>query len=93
MFHVSTNQILAKIKRLNECARNLRALEKAAMEAATSGTASATISAGGGSKSYTRLSPSQIQELIGYWKREYSYAKAAITGRSALIKSVMVVRS
>lgn len=90
---MSKVQQIRLINRVRECASNVAALEKAFQEAAVSGTASATISSNGGSKSYSRVNPETIKELIGYWKTELINARRALTGSASRIKSVMIVRS
>lgn len=83
-----------KILRIRDCASNIAALENAFQEAAVNGTASATISANGGSKSYTKLAPEAIMKLIGYWKIELAAAKRSLLGRNANpIRSVMITRN
>lgn len=91
---MSDKLTIRRINRVRECAANVAALEKAFQEAAVSGTASATISSNGGSKSYSRVNPETISRLIGYWKTELLSAKRALVGgRPLAIKSVMITRS
>ena len=56
--------------RIAECQRDIGELKRVRMELATSGTASATVSGGTGSKSYTRLDLGKINELISALSRE-----------------------
>lgn len=58
------------ITRIVALEKDIDALKTARIEAGTSGFASASISSTGGSKTYTRLSPSQITSLIKELRKE-----------------------
>ena len=53
------------------------------MELATSGTASATVSGGTGSKSYTRLDLGKINELISALSKELVQLRNLLSGNGA----------
>ena len=78
---MTQEQYRLTVNRRNEAAGNIRALEAALVEAGEAGTASATISAGGGSKSYTRLTPDAIVKMIDYWKSVLVKARRSLSGR------------
>ena len=69
--------------RIAECQRDIGELKRVRMELATSGTASATVSGGTGSKSYTRLDLGKINELISALSRELVQLRNLLAGKSA----------
>ena len=69
--------------RIAECQHDIAELKRVRMELATSGTASATVSGGTGSKSYTRLDLGKINELISALSRELVQLRNLLAGRSA----------
>ena len=66
----------------------ISALDRVINEIAVNGTASATISAGGGSKSYTRLDLGTLQKL----RTDYADRVTQITRRLAGIPSIGIRR-
>ena len=66
--------------RIAECQRDIGELKRVRMELATSGTASATVSGGTGSKSYTRLDLGKINELIATLSRELVQLRNLLAG-------------
>lgn len=71
------------LARIAECQHEIGELKRVRMELATSGTASATVSGGTGSKSYTRLDLSKINELISALSKELVQLRNLLSGRSA----------
>lgn len=69
--------------RISECQHDIAELKRVRMELATSGTASATVSGGTGSKSYTRLDLSKINELISALSKEQVQLRNLLAGGSA----------
>ena len=47
----------------NQLLKSIKKIDRVILDIATNGTASATLSAGGGSKSYTRLDIDKLREL------------------------------
>lgn len=71
------------LARISDCQREIGELKRVRFELATSGTASATVSGGTGSKSYTRLDLSKINELISALSKELVQLRNLLAGRSA----------
>lgn len=68
-------------------------LRRVRREIVSSGTASATLSAGGGSKSYTRLDLDKIAAIIADLTRELRGLRYTLAGQSPLtIGRIMTVR-
>ena len=64
---VQLRKLLVKVTTLE---KDIEELKRVRLELAKSGYASATLSSGGGSKSYTRLDISKVNELIGLMSKE-----------------------
>lgn len=73
-------KILVRIAQIES---DIAELNRVRMELATSGTASANISGGAGSKSYTRLDLGKISELINVLTRELSQLRNLLRGLPA----------
>lgn len=71
------------LERLQSLEGDIEALKRCRIEVATGGYASATLSSGGGSKSYTRLDLSKITELIAELQRETRQLRNLLVGKSA----------
>ena len=80
---MTTEQKRKTLVRIAECQHDIAELKRVRMELATSGTASATVSGGTGSKSYTRLDLSKINELITALSKELVQLRNLLAGRSA----------
>ena len=80
---MTTEQKRKTLVRIAECQHDIAELKRVRMELATSGTASATVSGGTGSKSYTRLDLSKINELISALSKELMQLRNLLSGRSA----------
>lgn len=80
---MTTEQKRKTLVRIAECQHDIAELKRVRMELATSGTASATVSGGTGSKSYTRLDLSKINELISALSKELMQLRNLLAGRSA----------
>ncbi len=80
---MATEQKRKTLVRIAECQHDIAELKRVRMELATSGTASATVSGGTGSKSYTRLDLSKINELISALSKELMQLRNLLAGRSA----------
>lgn len=83
------------LQRIVDIENDIEELKKARADIAKNGYASATMSTGGGSKSYTRLDLSKITEAISALTSELKQLKAMLTGGSqqTLWKNVHVVYS
>ena len=73
-------KILSKISKLEA---DIDEIEKVRKNIALGGTSSASLGSGGGSKSYTRLSPSELTTLIDKLKRDIEGYKRLLNGNSA----------
>lgn len=69
--------------RIAECQHDIAELKRVRMELGISATASATVSGGTGSKSYTRLDLAKINELIATLSRELVQLRNLLAGKSA----------
>ena len=67
------------LQRISECEADIQALKKCRVEIAAKGYASATMSSGGGSRSYTRLDLSKITEAISALTSELKQLLAMIS--------------
>lgn len=77
---------------MSEVEADIEELKRCRAEIAKTGYASATMSSGGGSKSYTRLDISKITEAISALTSELKKLRAMLTGNSSSIwKNVHVV--
>lgn len=83
------------LQRIVEVEKDIEELKRCRAEIAKNGYASATMSSGGGSKSYTRLDLSKITEAISALTSELKQLKAMLTGGSqqSLWTNVHVVYS
>lgn len=89
MTTVQKRKILARI---TEAEADIEELKRCRAEIAKNGYASATMSSGGGSKSYTRLDLSKITEAIAALTSELKKLRAMLTGAgSSIWKNVLVV--
>ena len=80
------------LTRIAEVESDIEELKKARSEIAKNGYASATMSSGGGSKSYTRLDLSKITEAISALTSELKQLRAMLSGSySTLWKQVLIV--
>lgn len=80
------------LRRIAELDRDIGELERVRMEIAVSGTASATLSSGGGSKSYTRHDLDKITALVRVLRRELASLRASLSG-GAFIRRIEFWRS
>lgn len=83
------------LQRIADVEKDIEELKKCRSEIAKNGYASATMSSGGGSKSYTRLDLSKITEAISALTSELKQLKAMIAGagQQTLWRNVLVVYS
>ena len=82
------------LARIAECQRDIAELKRVRMEIATSGTASATLSGGTGSRSYTRLDLRKISALIAELSRELTQYRTMIaTGNPRGINTIATIYS
>ena len=80
--------------RIAECQHDIAELKRVRMELATSGTASATVSGGTGSKSYTRLDLAKINGLIAELSRELAQYRTMIaTGNARGTNTIVTIYS
>ena len=83
------------LQRIADVEKDIEELKKCRSEIAKNGYASATMSSGGGSKSYTRLDLSKITEAISALTSELKQLKAMIAsgGQQTLWRNVHIVYS
>lgn len=80
------------IRKIVELEQDIDVLKKARMEAVANGYASATISSGGGSKSYTRYSPDQFTSMINELLKELAQWRGLLTtGNARPFKTIVTV--
>ena len=73
------------LQRISDIENDIAELKKARQEVASSGYASATISSGGGSKSFTRSDISKITEAISALTSEMKKLRAMLAGGGSSI--------
>lgn len=73
------------LTRITEIEADIEELKKARQEVASSGYASATVSSGGGARSYTRGDISKITEAISALTSEMKKLRALLAGGSSSI--------
>lgn len=73
------------LQRISDIENDIAELKKARQEVASSGYASATVSSGGGSKSFTRSDISKITEAISALTSEMKKLRALLAGGSSSI--------
>ena len=80
------------IKKIVELEHDIDILKRARIEAVANGYASATISSGGGSKSYTRFSPDQFTSIIDELLKELSQWRGIlVSGNPKQFKTIVTV--
>lgn len=80
---MTTNQKRKILERLQALESDISNLKRCRIEVATGGYASATLSSGGGSKSYTRLDLAKITELIAELQKETRQLRNLLAGKGA----------
>lgn len=90
MADIGTRQTLSRIA---EVESDLREARRVRREILASGSSSASISSGGGSKSFTRLDLDKVSALIAELTRELQALRAMLAGGGGLgIGRIMTVR-
>ena len=79
------------LQRISDIENDIAELKKARQEVASSGYASATVSSGGGSRSYTRSDISKITEAISSLISEMKKLRALLAGGSSSIWTDVLV--
>ena len=79
------------LQRISDIENDIAELKKARQEVASSGYASATVSSGGGSRSYTHSDISKITEAISALISEMKKLKALLAGGSSSIWTTVTV--
>lgn len=81
------------LRRISEVERDIEELKRCRVEIAKNGYASASMSSGGGSKSYTRIDVSKITEAISSLTSELKKLRAMLTriGEQQLWSNVLIV--
>lgn len=80
------------IQRIAQLEEDISTLKQARIDAALTGFASATISTAGGSKSYTRLTPDKITEVIDELLSELAQLRSLlVTGNSRPIRTIATI--
>ena len=82
---MTTIQKRKVLQRISDIENDIAELKKARQEVASSGYASATVSSGGGSRSYTRSDISKITEAISALTSEMKKLRALLAGGSSSI--------
>ena len=80
------------LERISEVTDDLDELRRVRREIVKGGTASASLSAGGGSKSYTRLDLGVITNLIRECEVELNKLRARLNGSDGAIRRIMFTR-
>lgn len=80
------------LERISEVSKDIEELKRVRIEIARGGTASASLSAGGGSKSYTRLDLGIITNLIRELEVELTKLRARLNGSESPIRRIMFTR-
>ena len=91
---MTTIQKRKVLQRIQEVENDIEELKRCRSEIAKNGYASATMSSGGGSKSYTHLDLTKITEAISALTSELKKLKAMLSsvgGSQGIWKSVLVV--
>lgn len=89
---MTTIQKRKVLQRISDIENDIAELKKARQEVASSGYASATVSSGGGARSYTRSDISKITEAISALTSEMKKLRALLAGGSSSIwTNVLVV--
>lgn len=84
-----TKKIMVKIAQLEQ---DIETLKQARIDALANGYASASISSGGGSKSYTRFTPDQFTSLINELLKELAQWRGLlVTGNPRPLKTIVTV--
>lgn len=82
------------LQRISTLENDIDVLKKVRVELATSGYASATLASSSGSKSYTRLDISKVQEAISQLEQELKKTRNLLSGRQGFAPtSVLTVYS
>lgn len=80
------------LTRMSELEHDIAELKRVRLEVAESGFASATVSSGGGSKSYSRIDIGKLTELISAMSAELAKLRALVAGSAqTLWKTVRTV--
>jgi hypothetical protein len=80
------------IQRIIQLEADVETLKQARIDAAVSGFASATISTAGGSKSYTRLTPDKITEVIDELLNELAQLRSLlVTGNARPLRTIATI--
>ena len=79
------------LQRISDIENDIAELKKARQEVASSGYASATVSSGGGSRSYTHSDISKITEAISALISEMKKLRALLAGGSSSIWTDVLV--
>ena len=88
---MTTTQKRKVLQRISDIENDIAELKKARQEVASSGYASATVSSGGGSRSYTRSDISKITEAISALISEMKKLRALLAGGSSSIWTDVLV--
>lgn len=87
---MTTIQKTKVLERIVVLERDIEKLKRVRMEIAESGYASATMSSGGGSKSYTRTDLSKIQESISQMQSELKGLRSLLKASTPAMPSKIV---
>ena len=92
---MTTVQKRKVLQRISEVENDIEELKRCRAEIAKNGYASATMSSGGGAKSYTRLDLSKITEAISAMTSELKQLRGMLSGsgQQSIWKNVLIVYS
>lgn len=91
---MTTEQKRKTLARIATCQQEIAELKRVRMELASSGTASATVSGGTGSKSYTRLDLDKINATIAELTRELAQSRTTLaTGNARGTNTIVTIYS
>lgn len=92
---MTTSQKRKILQRISDIETDIAEIRRCRSEIATNGYASATISSGGGSKSYTRLDLSKLTEIMQTLQSEMKSLRSMLnrSGNQSLWSNVLVVYS
>ena len=82
------------LQKIAEIEQNIDVLKEARLEAMANGYASASISSGGGSKSFSRFTPEQYSKLIAELERELrQYMSLIVNGTTTPFRTIATIWS
>ena len=84
---MNTEQKRKLLKRIADLESDIAQLKECRKQLALNGYATASMSSGGGSKSYTKLDIAKVTELIGELQSELKSCRSLVAGKSEAVPS------